>query len=67
MNKHYSNYNANVTPNVSMYKDIINEHIENIITSIYEIENSRINRKVKSCIEDIECEIYNIKNIVDIM
>lgn len=65
MNKHYTNYNANVIPNISMYKDIINEHIENIIDSIDDIENSKINRKVKLYIEDIEFEIYNIKDILN--
>ena len=45
-----SNYNANVIPNISMYKDIINEQIEDIIDSIDDIENSKINRKVKSYI-----------------
>lgn len=60
-----SNYNANVIPNISMYKDIINEHIEDIIDSIDDIENSKINRKVKSYIEDIEFEIYNIKDILN--
>ena len=65
MNKYYTNYNANVTPNISMYKNIINEHIENIIDSIDDIENSKINRKVKLYIEDIEFEIYNIKDILN--
>ena len=60
-----SNYNANVIPNISMYKDIINEQIENIIDLIDDIENSKINRKVKLYIEDIEFEIYNIKDILN--
>lgn len=60
-----SNYNANVIPNISMYKNIINEHIEDIIDSIDDIENSKINRKVKLYIEDIEFEIYNIKDILN--
>jgi len=54
------NYHAD-TQN-SMNYDLINKGLNNMLSIIYDLERFRLSKKIKSYIDDIEDEIYNLKN-----
>lgn len=54
------NYHAD-TQN-SMNYDLINKGLNNMLSIIYALERFRLSKKIKSYIDDIEDEIYNLKN-----
>ncbi len=56
------NCNYHAEPRNSMNYDLINESLDNMLSDIYDLQNFRLSKKIRSYVDDIEDEIYNLKN-----